>query len=1046
MASNNRNLANLLSPGSSQIPASSLAIAGTEEYSGVDSLGVGSVIGEQAYVSGNNRLYIWNGTSWYNIALINTTPTWTSGYQPNSSYTLDADSPQSPTVITLRATDPEGLPITYSHVIGGSMDSIATISQDSSVFTITPKTQAEVGPGTHTGSITFRATDGINILPQVSSFTLDFVTVIPDSKSTQVLAAATGVGDNDDITDASVSNHTITTAGDIKAGAFSPYRHGGYSAHFVDGTDDYIKSEVTSTLNLANNTNWTVEGWYNFTDAPGTNGRYLFSNDNGTFSWSNINYMCYFNTSSTLKFEWGGGQNITMNFTPEVGRWYHLAWSCDGTTIRAFVDGNVLATNTGSTQFYTYSSAFIQIGRPPAGYGSSKEMKGHVSDFRIVVGTCVYSANFAVPSQRLTAIANTKLLTCNSVLTFADNSSQSLSLTPYGDMESSPFAPYNNMPYDETEHGGSILINPSSDYLTLPTSPTLGTSDFEISMWVYPTALVGDDVLIDWRPAGTNGSYVNIYLASGVPILHVNGAQITGSSAIPAKAWSYLTLTRVSGSTKMYVNGTQTGSTYSDSNNYLTGANRPVIGNAGYNPALGLGLEGHISDLTVKLSGNSSPSVPTAPVSSAGTSLHIKGTDGSIIDKAQTSNFTIGDGAVASSGQQHFSENTIYFDGSNDYVDINNPISGLEDHTHEAWVYPTGGNANYKGFWSSIAANGTSGINVSKDMGGGPTNSDPPLVSFSPVVPDNEWSHVVLQRQSGVHSLYRNGVLQGTSTSTVNITSTTVRLASRYNNNTTWSLGGHMHDFRISKGLARYPYISRPVTLTQTNSGMEKPDGTTPTATASNTKLLACHHSSKTTEGSATGHTITSVGSTASGTIIPKYGMNSVYFPNGDNDYLQVAASSEHQIYGGNYTVEAWLYPTSFNSQNNVFLSKGTASAREYHFSISASDFQVYWSTDGGSSGSTYFSVSVTNVLNEWAHIAIAKSGNDITLYKNGNYIGNGTFTSIYSGNSPTVIGRLWDYTGISHQYRGYISNLRIVKGQALYSANFTPPTESFKG
>ena len=100
MASNNRNLANLLSPGSSQIPASSLAIAGTEEYSGVDSLGVGSVIGEQAYVSGNNRLYIWNGTSWYNIALINTTPTWTSGYQPNSSYTLDADSPQSPTVIT----------------------------------------------------------------------------------------------------------------------------------------------------------------------------------------------------------------------------------------------------------------------------------------------------------------------------------------------------------------------------------------------------------------------------------------------------------------------------------------------------------------------------------------------------------------------------------------------------------------------------------------------------------------------------------------------------------------------------------------------------------------------------------------------------------------------------------------------------------------------------------------------------------------------------------------------------------------------------------
>ena len=182
MVSNNRNLANLLSPGSAQIPASSLSIAGTEEYSGVDSLGAGSIIGEQAYVTSTNRLYIWNGTGWYSIALVNTSPSWTSGYQPSGSYNLDADSPQSPTVITLRATDPEGLSITYSHVIGGSMDSIATISQDSSVFTITPKTQAEVGPGTHTGSITFRATDGINILPQVSSFTLNYFL----SKSTEI--------------------------------------------------------------------------------------------------------------------------------------------------------------------------------------------------------------------------------------------------------------------------------------------------------------------------------------------------------------------------------------------------------------------------------------------------------------------------------------------------------------------------------------------------------------------------------------------------------------------------------------------------------------------------------------------------------------------------------------------------------------------------------------------------------------------------------------------------------------------------------------------
>ena len=46
------------------------------------------------------------------------------------------------------------------------------------------------------------------------------------------------------------------------------------------------------------------------------------------------------------------------------------------------------------------------------------------------------------------------------------------------------------------------------------------------------------------------------------------------------------------------------------------------------------------------------------------------------------------------------------------------------------------------------------------------------------------------------------------------------------------------------------------------------------------------HHSTTTTEGSATGHTISSNGSVASSTFAPAYGMSSVYFPDGDSDYL----------------------------------------------------------------------------------------------------------------------------------------------------------------
>jgi hypothetical protein len=146
----------------------------TGNFASIDLLpNTGNDVGDLAFVQATDRLYIWSGEGWYNIALVNTTPTWDSGGQPAGSYVLDADSPQTATIITLAASDPEGFPVSYNYVTSGSMDSIATISQDSSVFTITPKTSTQAPDG-GTGTITFRATDGTNILPQVSSFTLTF--------------------------------------------------------------------------------------------------------------------------------------------------------------------------------------------------------------------------------------------------------------------------------------------------------------------------------------------------------------------------------------------------------------------------------------------------------------------------------------------------------------------------------------------------------------------------------------------------------------------------------------------------------------------------------------------------------------------------------------------------------------------------------------------------------------------------------------------------------------------------------------------------------
>ena len=101
----------------------------------------GNTVGDQAFVSETGRLYIFTGAGWYNIALINTNPNITSG--ADASYSLNPNG--TPTVVTLIANDPEGLPITWSYsVTTGSLSNgggnTATVTQVDNEFTITPST------------------------------------------------------------------------------------------------------------------------------------------------------------------------------------------------------------------------------------------------------------------------------------------------------------------------------------------------------------------------------------------------------------------------------------------------------------------------------------------------------------------------------------------------------------------------------------------------------------------------------------------------------------------------------------------------------------------------------------------------------------------------------------------------------------------------------------------------------------------------------------------------------------------------------------------
>ena len=153
--------------------------AATAVFDTFDSLPTtGLSAGQQAFVNGNNRLYISNGTGWYNLTFVNRTPTW--AVEPDAEYEI-ADS-QTPLIVTARATDSDNsiASLVNQSVVSDSAQYMVNISNDSSVWTFTPKSADSIGIEVAAGNLTdsngdfeytFKWSDGINFVSKVSTIT-----------------------------------------------------------------------------------------------------------------------------------------------------------------------------------------------------------------------------------------------------------------------------------------------------------------------------------------------------------------------------------------------------------------------------------------------------------------------------------------------------------------------------------------------------------------------------------------------------------------------------------------------------------------------------------------------------------------------------------------------------------------------------------------------------------------------------------------------------------------------------------------------------------
>lgn len=270
----------------------------TTYYSTLDSLPIsGLTAGDQAYVASNSRLYISNGSGWYNVALVNRTPT--MSLSPAGTIVLASDGVTTSTVtITAQdSDDPEAI-LTYSVESDGNGIGKYVISQDSSVFTIRPLS-SDSGATDGTFTLTFKTTDQINTATDTKDFSLTFSSIdsisfsandqyilrLPSETST-VTVNTTGYSNgatipytitgvtSADITNSLTGNYTVgspivlTGVGVNKTRA---NQTGTFSAGGVSGTF-YVQTKQTA---LSNNpfsaTPWVVvrDGWYNVSDNTG---------------------------------------------------------------------------------------------------------------------------------------------------------------------------------------------------------------------------------------------------------------------------------------------------------------------------------------------------------------------------------------------------------------------------------------------------------------------------------------------------------------------------------------------------------------------------------------------------------------------------------------------------------------------------------------------------------------------------------------------------------------------------------------------------------
>ncbi len=192
------------------------------------------------------------------------------------------------------------------------------------------------------------------------------------------------------------------------------------------------------------------------------------------------------------------------------------------------------------------------------------------------------------------------------------------------------------------------------------------------------------------------------------------------------------------------------------------------------------------------------------------------------------------------------------------------------------------------------------------------------------------------------------------------------------------------------------------------------------------------------TDNSPTPKTVTAVGNAQISTAQSKFGGASIAF-DGSGDYLDI--SSGFVTGTENFTIEWWELLAATNVAY-AFIYISSLPSPIVGIKTGNNSVQIY-SSDATNNINVTCSYSSSST--QWQHIAITRENRVIRIFAGGtlcSYVANLSPNYSFTGTGYSI-GRAWPsiYT---NSFNGYIDDLRITKGVARYTANFTPPTAPF--